>query len=216
MLVSNAHAQPAPPPPPPIPSSAPSVGSGISAARLWLGPQLDIMPSGSLNGEANGSSASFDTSSAFGLGGLVELRVARLVTLGVAPRLILPVKVSGATDSGTEIDLRARATVGNQVGPRSRLHGIATAGYSWMVNVLALTDANGNLIRYQTTSGLVIGFGMGGSYAINPRLLFVGEVSYQLGYQGTTVTEPPVMDLEVKAGSNYLTLGFGFLAAFGG
>ena len=101
-------------------------------------------------------------------------------------------------------------------GVTCRLHGIATAGYSWMVNVLALTDANGNLIRYQTTSGLVIGFGMGGSYAINPRLLFVGEVSYQLGYQGTTVTEPPVMDLEVKAGSNYLTLGFGFLAAFGG
>jgi hypothetical protein len=169
------------------------------------------MPSGSVHLEGNGFSGSADTTSAFGLGGLAEYRLASRVAIGLAPRFVVPVRIKNADDSGKQIDLRARVAVGGDVAPRVRVNGLATVGYSWISDLLAITDQNGNVLRYQTASGMVVGFGAGLQYTINPRLMFTGEFSYQLGYQGTAV-----MGVDFEVSDDYLTLGFGLLAAVGG
>src|SRR5262245_60412134 len=63
-------AQPPPPPPqqqPPPPPPAPSAASG----KLVGGPQLDIMPIGTLHVRAVPIDVSTDASPAFGIGGLI-------------------------------------------------------------------------------------------------------------------------------------------------
>lgn len=197
--------------PPPLPQPVGGAASASASSNLWLGPQLDLMPSGSVHLEGNGFSGSADTSSAFGLGGLVEYRLASRVAIGLAPRLVVPVRVKNADDSGKQFDVRARLAVGGDVGPRTRINGIATIGYSWISDLLALTDQDGNVLRYQTVSGMILGFGAGFQHAINPRLMLTGEFSYQLGYQGTTV-----MGVDFTVSDDYLTLGVGLLAAIGG
>lgn len=197
-----------PPPPPPAPVNTTASVDFEQTAKLWLGPQLDLMPSGRFDLAANGTSVSADTSSAFGLGGVLEYRLSQNVALGFAPRFVVPVKVKNASDSGWQVDLRARATGGAQVAPRVHAHGIATLGYSAMMHVLAILDANGMPTRYERASGIVFGFGAGIGYTINPRLTFEGELSYQFGFQGATVE-----NVDVDASDNFLTLGFGLVAA---
>lgn len=189
----SASAQPAPAPEP--------------ANLLWIGPQLDLMASGSVTAQSgNNPSVSADLDSAIGLGGLIEYRVSPLVTVGLAPRFATPIKIHNATDSGNQLDLRARVTVGKEVAPRFRLHGIATLGYSWIFHLLCQQDQNGACADYLTVKGVVFGFGAGMYYTISPRLLFSGEISYQIGRQGTTIA-----NTDVRASDDYLTLGIGLL-----
>lgn len=191
----SASAQPAPAPDP-----APT-------SLLWIGPQLDLMASGSVTAQSGSNpSVSADLDSAIGLGGLLEYRASPLVTVGFAPRFATPIKIHNASDSGNQLDLRARITVGKEVAPRVRLHGIATLGYSWIFHLLCEQDQNGACANYLTVKGLVFGFGAGIYYTISPRLQFAGEISYQLGRQGTTFN-----NADVRASDDYLTLGFGLL-----
>ena len=75
-----------------------------------------------------------------------------------------------------------------------------------MFHVFQLTDTNTGAMSYQTTSGLVLGFGIGLTAAISDKLLFSAELSYQLGYQGTSV-----QGMGVTRGRRLLTFGFGLL-----
>ena len=180
----------------------PVAADETSDAKAWIGGQLDLMPSGTLHESVLGMSASADMASAIAFGGVLDYRVSPLVTLGFAPRVVLNVKLPTNTNSAKQFDLRARVTVGKDVAPKFRLYGIGTLGYSIM---LLPTDPMGNTYH---PHGLILGFGGGISYAINPRLLFIGELSYQLGYQGTTA-----QGVSVSFGDDYLTLGGGLLAA---
>jgi len=201
LLSSSAQAQPAPA----TPAAADAVPTASSL--LWLGPQLDIMASGSVTAQSGSNpSVSADLDSAIGLGGLIEYRVSPLVTLGVAPRFATPIRVHNASDSGTQLDLRARVTVGKEVAPRIRLHGIATLGYSWIFHLLCEQNQNGTCADYLTVKGVVFGFGAGLYYTISPRLLLSGELSYQFGRQGTSIA-----NMNVRASDDYLTLGIGLL-----
>ena len=177
------------------------------ANLLWIGPQLDILAGGSVTASSgNNPSVSADLDSAIGLGGLIEYRVSPLVTVGLAPRFATPIRVHNATDSGTQLDLRARVTVGKEVAPRVRLHGIATLGYSWIFHLLSEQNQMTGATDYVTVKGVVFGFGAGLYYTLGPRLLLAGEVSYQIGRQGTSI-----MNTDVRASDDYLTLGVGLL-----
>jgi hypothetical protein len=199
-----ADGAPAWPPPAGQPASpaAPAAPDAPSPA-LWAGGQFDLLPIGSLHIAANGDSDSADAGRAIGLGAVIDYRIQDLISIGFAPRFILPVQVEDAGDSGTQLDLRARATVGAVVAPRVHFHGIVTLGYSMMFHVLS--DLNGT---YYRSSGLIVGFGAGVAYSINPRLKLLGEMSYQLGYQGTTIA-----GFDVEAGDSYFTMGIGLLTA---
>jgi hypothetical protein len=191
-----------PPPPQQASPTAPAAPEAASPG-LRVGAQLDLLPIGTLHIAASGESDSADASDAIGLGALAEYRVSDVVTIGFAPRYILPVKVEDAGDSGSQLDLRVRGTVGTVVAPRVHLHGIGTLGYSMMFHVLS--DLNGN---YYRSSGFIVGFGAGLGYSLNPRLQLVAEMSYQLGYQGTTIA-----GYDVDAGTSYFTMGVGLLTS---
>jgi hypothetical protein len=195
----------------PAPAAAGSASEPVPTAtgRLWLGPQLDIMAGGNMTVESGPNSASADLDSAIGLGGIIEYRVSPLVTVGLAPRFGTPVRLHQATDSGTQLDLRARVTVGKDVAPRVRLHGIATLGYSWIFHLVTETNQMTGAMDYVTTKGIVFGLGAGLYYTLSPRLLLAGELSYQFGRQGTTVA-----NTDVRASDDFLTLGVGLLTTF--
>jgi hypothetical protein len=197
-------AQPAPAATAPAPEPPP-----MATGRLWLGPQLDLMAGGNVTLMAGSNTASADLDNAIGLGGLVEYRVSPLVTVGLAPRFGTPIRLHQATDSGTQLDLRARVTVGKDVAPRVRLHGIATLGYSWIFHVVSETNQMTGAMDYVTTSGIIFGLGAGLYYTLGPRLLLAGELSYQFGRQGTTIA-----NTDVRASDNFLTLGVGLLTTF--
>ena len=86
-------------------------------------------------------------------------------------------------NSSNELDLRARVTVGKEVAPRLRLYGIGTLGYSWIFDFV--TDTSG---AEHNVHGFIWSLGGGIAYALNPKLALTGELSYQLGYQGGTLS----------------------------
>jgi len=198
--------EPGTPPPqqPPSPQQQPPPTTYAPApeSKLWMGPQLDILPLGTIHLSALGMDVSGDANSAVGLGGLIDYRVHPIFTIGFAPRFIVPVKPDEANESGSELDLRARFTAGKDLSPQVRLYGIGTIGYSWIFRLLRDTSSN----DYHTSSGLTLGFGGGINFAINPRLVLVGELSYQFGFQRTTIS-----GIEVDADTSYLTLGVGIV-----
>lgn len=206
VAATAAYGDPAPAPAPATTATAPEPQA---TGSLWVGPQLDIMAAGSITLAAAGNTASTDLDSALGLGGIVEYRVSPLVTVGLSPRFATPVRIHQATQSGSQLDLRARVTVGKELAPRWRLHGIATLGYSWIFSVVTEQNTMTGAMSYVTPSGIVFGFGAGFYYTINPRLLLAGELSYQIGRQGTTIS-----NTDVRASDNYLTLGVGVLTTF--
>lgn len=197
-----------PPPPPPTTTAPPPTTTApppvtppppSSDVKLWIGPQLDIMPIGRIHRNVAGVDASTDASMAFGLGGLLDYRVHPYFTIGVAPRFVVPVKEDEAEESASAFDLRFRGTAGKDVSSTVRLHGIITLGYSWIFDLYEDTAGMGH-----TSSGFIFGIGGGIHYAIRPRVLLVGELSYQFGYQRTTITA-----IKVEADASYLTFGFG-------
>lgn len=177
---------------------------------LWLGAQLDLQPSGSLTVAAGGQEVEVDTNSPLGLGGIADLRLSQHVTIGLAPRILFGVKPTGSLYSGRQIDLRARIRAGGFVAPRWHLHGIGTVGYSWITHLFSVFDQNGEVDHYFTTKGLIFGLGGGIGYTINPRLLFLGEITYQAGYH-----EAEEMGQDVEGSSSFLTFGAGIVAAIG-
>lgn len=190
-------------------SAEPSAAPATQPGWFSLAPQLDLMTGGNVTISAAGNSASGDLDTAIGLGAIGEYQLSPLVGVGLAPRLAAPIRLMNATDSGYQFDMRGRVTVGKEVAPRVHLHGIATLGYSWIVHVISENNTQTGRSTYVTPSGLILGFGAGVYYSLSPRLSFTGELSYQLGWQGTTVS-----GTDVRASDNFLILGIGLLAAF--
>src|SRR3954466_12425441 len=141
---------------------------------LRLGPQLDLMPSGTVDIKVGPNEASGDLDSAIGIGGVADYSITELVAVGLAPRFVVPVHLTGSDTSGRQLDLRARVTVGGRTSPRLRIHGIVTVGYSAVFHLFAID--NGTSMEYRTTKGLVLGFGGGIEYAIGPRLTLTAEL----------------------------------------
>lgn len=179
----------------------------MATSKLWLGGAIDLQLSGSFRLEATymgmTSRDTADANSPLGIGGFIEARVSPYITLGFAPRVLLGVKPENSDDSGTEYDLRARLRIGNMVAPRINLHGIVTGGYSMIRGVFSVFDQTTGLRdHYFNPSGLIFAAGIGVAYTINPRLLFIGELSYQFGWQ-----HGEELGVDVEASSKFLTLG---------
>ncbi len=186
----------------PAPAPAPAPAVATSDAKTWIGGEFDLLPVGTIHESVMGFNGSVDTATAVGFGGVVDYRVSDLISIGFAPRFLLEVKGQNDNNSAKQLDLRGRVTAGKEVAPSVRLFGVGTLGYSI---IFLPADANGN--SYQP-HGPIFSIGAGASYAINPRLLFIGELSYQFGYQATSVN-----GTDVSFGDDYLTIGIGLLAA---
>jgi hypothetical protein len=87
------------------------------------------------------------------------------------------------------------------VAPKLDLFGFVSPGYS----ILSLPDSADEL---DSPTGLVLGFGGGAKYAVTPTLSVVGELGYQLGFQGTSVEG---QDIDLK--TDLLHIGVGIQAA---
>jgi hypothetical protein len=173
-----------------------------SDAKTWVGGEFDLLPVGTLHESVAGFNGSVDTATAVGFGGILDYRVSDLLSIGFAPRFLLEVKGQNDNSSSKQLDLRGRVTVGKEVAPSVRLYGVGTLGYSI---IFLPADAMGNSSQ---PHGFIFSFGAGASYAINPRLHFFGELSYQFGYQSDSVN-----GTSFSFGDDYLTIGIGLLAA---
>jgi hypothetical protein len=154
---------------------APAPAAESSDAKIWIGGEFDLLPVGTIHESVAGFNGSVDAATAVGFGGIVDYRISELISIGFAPRILLEVKGQNNSNSAKQLDLRGRVTAGKEVAPSVRLFGVGTLGYSI---IFLPADANGN--SYQP-NGVIFSIGAGASYAINQRLLFIGELSYQFG-----------------------------------
>jgi hypothetical protein len=173
--------------------------------RTWLGFEADLLLAGQIKGGINNTTTTDDANSTAALGVVLDYRAAPWLTIGFAPRVVLGVEANNGNNmSFTQLDLRLRVTAGQQVAPRLRLYGIGTLGYSIVFNEV-LDIINNTRVN---SDGLIWSLGGGIAYSIAPRVRLTGEVSYQVGYQGTTI-----QGQSITASDNYLTIGVGVMTA---
>jgi hypothetical protein len=170
------------------------------AERVRLGGTVSLLPIGQAQVEAGEVSESEDTATAVGLGAVVEVQLLTNLAVGFAPRLILNVKGEEATESAKELDLAVRLIGNVPVGEMVQLYGFAAPGYS-IIYVPDLPDGISN------PAGLILGFGGGVGFDINPRFRLAAELGYQPGEQQIS-EEGETVDLNIS----YLHLGVSAMA----
>jgi hypothetical protein len=180
------------------PTAAVAAPGGLSAAAV-----IEVVPSGEFRFEANGEEEdSADLETAYGIGAQFDYWVTEQISIGFAPRYILniiPENEEG--DSATQIDLAVRAQYNHVVDPQMTGFAFVAPGYSI---VKLPEEAEG----FDDPAGLVLGFGVGGRYALDEKLFLQGELGYQLGYQGTEVSFGGE-SIDVTFATNLLHLGVG-------
>lgn len=187
------------------PGLAHAQGMTESAPRVWLGGHLGLSPIGTFKAELLGVNGSVDAATAFEIGGRVEVAVLPFLSLGLAPSLLLHVRSTEASNSGSLLDLPLRVAVGGDVAPKIRVYGFAAPGYTIL---FPPADAMGNTTH---PSGFMIGFGGGVGVRVAPRFALAGELGYQFRFlsETETVGGQPV---DVSAQFNYLTFTVAALA----
>ena len=187
---------------------------GASAAHaegLKLGAQAQVLPFGSSLEIGDGDdSEDLDLSTAFGIVGTVDYAVHPNIDIGLAPRLVLniiPDEADDDDDSATELDLAARVTGHALVAPKLDVFGYVAPGYS----IVMLPEGDDD-DAFDDPSGLILGLGAGVKYAVSPTLSVVGELGYQLGFQGTSIEfAGESFDADFK--TNLVHFGVGIQAA---
>lgn len=171
-------------------------------SKVWVGGELGLSPLGTLKASVGDTSLSTDAAAAFGIGGLLEFHVSPIISIGFAPNLLLHVKATDDTTSGSELDLPVRLAVGTEVAPKVRLYGFVAPGYSIL---FPPSDTQGDIMH---PSGFMLGFGGGAGFRIAPRLMVTGELGYQFRFLSTSV-----QGIDVSFQANYLTFAVGVVAA---
>jgi hypothetical protein len=120
------------------------------------------------------------------------------VSLGFSPQILLGVKESGAAQSSTEYDFRARLTLRDPVSPQETVYFRVSPGYS-VVSVANLDPAIAN------PKGAVFDFAAGTEIKVGPKLIFVFDLGYQLGFQSTEAA-----GTAADFNTRYLHVGVGF------
>ena len=217
LLPAVAAAQDAPAEPPatppaapaaaPVPAPAPAAPVPVATSALWVGAQLDLLASAHYTVAAMGQTATVSGSAAIGAEGLVDYRIGRYVTIGVAPRVFVGAEPDFSTGTGFQFDLRGRLTVGDEVAPRIRVHGIVQGGYSFLVHSFDYNSGMGGT-QHVNSSGFIFGGGGGVAYTYSSRMLITGEISHQWGRQHATV-----QGVDFEASANDWTLAGGILVA---
>ena len=184
-------------------------------ATTWLGADVEMLPSGSLDRTAGfGQVAHASAETAYALGAMIEERVTSAVGIAFAPRIIWDIAPAGsdavtsassssAAPTGKQIDLRVRASYGVPLGTRSRFYVYAAPGYAYGFEPSGSSTLNPH--------GAIAGGGAGIHYAIGPRSVLTIDVGYQWGFQGYSDRNGDIRDR-----TSYLHLAFGIAGARGG
>jgi hypothetical protein len=174
----------------------PASESGIS-----IGGTVAVSPVGTFKASSGNVSNSVDLETAYGIGGLVEYRISRNVSVGFAPSVTLHVRGKDDTSSGTELDLPLRLAVGAPVAPKLHLYGFVSPGYT----ILYPPDTLDNL-DIGNPSGFMIGLGGGMATQVGSGVFLTGEIGYQFRFPSTTV-----QGVDISLDVNYLTLSLGIV-----
>jgi hypothetical protein len=155
---------------------------------LWVGGQIDLIPFVRFEDLAD----SVPGPSESGFEAILDYRVSPILTIGVAPRVVLGVHPNGSFDRSIyEFDLRGRITLGGQVSDDLRVHSITELGYSSIENNVRLDCSD----TYLSSRGVVFGEGVG---MVFRRLML--EMSYQWGHQSVGGIHPDPHQLTVGIG----------------
>lgn len=182
-------------------------GQAHAAPGAWaIGGNFGISPTGKLKTEFGNQPLTADTATAFSLGGLLDYRANRNVSIGFAPNLIFGVKDEDADSSGTQLDLPLRIAVGGPVAPKVRLYGFVSPGYSVLFPPDDFKDAG-----FGNPSGFSLGFGGGAGFRVGRNLTLTTELSYQFRWLSTDI-DTAVGTVHVPVDVNYLTFAIGLVA----
>lgn len=176
-----------------------------SPSKVWIGGHLGLSPIGTLKVEAQDVSGSVDAATAFEIGGRAGLQITPLLSIGVAPTILLNVKDKDANNSASELDLPLRVELGGEVAPKIRIYGFAAPGYTIL---FPPSDSMGNTTH---PSGFMIGFGGGVGYRVAPRFAVMGELGYQFRFVSET-EQVLNTSVDVSAQFNYLTFAVAAVA----
>jgi hypothetical protein len=195
--------------------AGPARADDVTQRKGFLGADFELLPNGSITIGSGNNNNTNDAQAATAVGVIAETQVDELVTVGLAPRYVFGINAKNSTgDSSSQLDLRARVTVGGRVGvPKLRVYGFGEPGWS-IVFIPQSVRLNNQSYH---PNGFVINAGGGLSYELSSSLRGYFELGYQWGFQGTTinVTAPPlpVVTADVTASDNFFQLGFGLQAA---
>lgn len=173
------------------------VANAAEDSNLRLGGRFVLSPTGSLGAGLNGSSIDADTEVAYGARVQLGYQLNPYFSIAFAPQVIFNVKGEGASDSATEYDLFVRGTLHLPVAQNLELYGFAEPGYA-IINV-----PEGNT-PIDNPTGFVLGFGGGAAFALSEKVQLVGELGYQLGFQGTEV-----LGTDIDFDSRFFNVGVG-------
>lgn len=187
--------------------AAPAVAS---AGGITGGARVDLVPLGSIHFEADGgNSDDSDMVFAYGFAGQVDYWVTEQISVGLAPRFLLNVNTKDGDDAGadpaSQLDIPVRAAYNHTVNEQIQAFGFASLGFSV---IMPPSDSDAD-----NATGLVIGVGAGGRYAINDKVFATAELGYDIGFQGSTVdilgtsvdvtTAPRFLHIGVGAGAHF-------------
>lgn len=184
--------------PMPIAAAPAPVVAEPEEPAVRLGAEVAVLPFGTLHGSAGGTATRSDTAMAMAIGGVLQHPIARVATFDLAPRLLFNVKGQDAEQSATQLDLRARVTIGTYPTPQLRVFAAIEPAYSY----LFLPDAG----DMGVPNGFALGFGAGAEIGVAPKTKVTIALGYQRAYHSTKVLTE---DLDLS--TSFLHFAFGLL-----
>ncbi len=185
LLTGQARVTGAPETAPPaavLPSAPQSPLPSSSFGPTLLGFTFELVPDGTLKRSGNGPDMRADLAATSALGLFLDVPVWRGVQIGASSRVVLKVRGTAATDSGTEVDLRARLSGCRPLSSRASVCLRFSPGYA----VLALPSSE-LPNQASSPSGLTLDAAAGGQVALLPDLELVFDAGYQWSFLDTSV-----------------------------
>jgi hypothetical protein len=200
----------APPPPPPPPAAVAAVPpppqprppprpqpkavvlspepSPVRGGPVLVGVAFEVLPAGRFRTGSPAGDSTADADVTTAVAPFLDVPFSPWFELGLSPQIVFKVKGSGANQSATAYDVRARLTARYPASPRTHLFVRLSPGFSYLSLPYALPpDAS-------SPSGFVLDASAGTEVALLPSTVLVVELGYQLGFQtasasGVTVDE---------------------------
>jgi hypothetical protein len=164
---------------------------------------FELMPVGSLERTANGTTVSDDALVTVALAPFVDVPLSPSFELGVSPQFVFKVKTSGETGSATEYDLRARLTVRDPVPSTARMFARLSPGYSFLALPSGVLPDG-----VPAPGGFWFDLAVGSEISVSPGTWLVVDLGYQIGLQGTTLLDNSNVDFRTQ----FVHLGIGMAA----
>jgi hypothetical protein len=191
--------------------AAPATEGEASAAlqapadKIQIGVALLPMLLGKVAAGPSGEITSAKLDAAYGIGLWFGYRVARGLSVGVAPQVILHLNAKDSDgypvlDSEKEYDLMARIAYAYPVLPKLEVYAELLPGYAIVTYDKIIMGLPAPLAR-----GMVVGGGVGAMLAVTDRVFANAGVGYQLGFQRSSGSR----DVDVRTRFLRIALGGG-------